>query len=142
MRTLVFIWVGVLGASLTYGQDLQKVLVKSFNLDAINQMKVDLQGKYEIIAWNNDYLKVHIELETSGLNDTSLRNLMRSGRYTLLLEDENGQAILKMPGMERKLPEKYKESVVYKIYKPDGLEILDDQGSLLGNAADDPSQPQ
>ena len=55
MRTLVFIWVGVLGASLTYGQDLQKVLVKSFNLDAINQMKVDLQGKYEIIAWNNDY---------------------------------------------------------------------------------------
>ncbi len=73
----------MLVAPMLFGQQAEKTLVKSFNLEGLQTVSLGIDAPVEITEWDQPFLRVqmHIELETG--SEALLKSLVRAGRYNL-----------------------------------------------------------
>ncbi|MEL6924168.1 MAG: hypothetical protein AAFO94_08980 [Bacteroidota bacterium] len=119
------------------GQQVEKTLVKAFNLQGKQELVLDLDGIVEVSQWENDIMRIQMQISVQ-TSSTMLKSMVRSGRYRLLSKEEGDKFIVYAPGTASKgLNKNLNERIVYKIYVPENVEVqvMDEILSTSGNAS-------
>jgi hypothetical protein len=85
----------------TFAQS-EKTLVKSIAIE--NSVTVfDLPGEHTTTVWENDYIRVSTTISMPNNNEDFLKRLIALGRYDLVVVNENGNMVIRMPKTHNKI---------------------------------------
>ena len=128
----------MLATVLTFGQQVEKTLVKAFNLQGKQLVVLDLDGVVEVTPWENDIMRIQMQISMDG-SGTVLKSMVRSGRYHLLSKANEDHFLVFAPKMKKGLNDNLNERIVFKIFVPDYVEVKveDEVMSSNKNTGDD-----
>ena len=69
--------------TITFAQQAEKTLVKSFNLQGNQVVIVDLEGPVEFKTWSNTTMRVQMDVQLGNGTEAMLKSLVKAGRYNL-----------------------------------------------------------
>jgi len=118
--------------------NVEKTLVKSFNLKGNTSVTLNLEGDIQVKERAGEIMRVQMLIGVAG-SDAMLKSLITAGRYNLVLEDAENGLVVSSPGLARKITvrgESLKENVSYVIYVPEDVTV-----SYGGEAASDLAKP-
>lgn len=120
MLTVLLLFV----SSMTYGQQVEKTLVKSFNLEGNQQVALQMDGPIEVRTWNNNFLRVQMQVTLREGSEALLKSLVQAGRYNLRheIEEETYKVLAPMLAMEVKVGGKpLQDEVSYIVFAPENV---------------------
>lgn len=83
----------ILVANIAFAQ-AQRTFVKSFNLKGDNQVVVNLDGPVEVKEWDQEVVRVLMNVSFENANDSALRFFTEKGRYRILQTTKNGTLVI------------------------------------------------
>ncbi len=112
----------------SYGiaQDVEKVLVKSFNLQGSQAVVLEMDAPTEVKTWKNDLLRVQMTITLSNGTESMLKSLIETGRYNLKSELVDGQFKVFAPALAREVKiggKTLEERVSIMVYGPESVQI-------------------
>lgn len=113
-------------SSAAFGQQAEKTLVKSFNVDNEQQVTLDLPGQVEVKHWNNKVMRVQMTITLENGSVPMLKSLITAGRYNLTSEMIEGNYTILAPNFAREIKLRgapLKEKVSYIVYSPENVHI-------------------
>ena len=122
-------------ASITFGQQAEKVLIKSFNTNGQQVLVFDLPGTAEIKVWDNPTIRVQMTIQLASGNHGMLDELIKVGRYNLTSEVTPAQFRVIAPNASRKITVKGQElmdTCTYQIFVPKNSIVQLNGQPLLG----------
>lgn len=122
MLTVLLLFV----SSMTYGQQVEKTLVKSFNLEGNQQVALQMDGPIEVRTWNNNFLRVQMQVTLREGSEALLKSLVQAGRYNLRheIEEETYKVLAPMLAMEVKVGGKpLQDEVSYIVFAPENVVV-------------------
>ncbi len=126
-------------ASITFGQQAEKVLIKSFNTNGQQTLVFDLPGTAEIKVWDNPTIRVQMTIQLASGNHGMLDELIKVGRYNLTSEVTPAQFRVVAPNVARKIKVKGQDLIdtcTYQIFVPkNSLVQLNGQVLIGGETA-------
>ena len=102
-RPLFTVFPLLLLALTAFGQKVERTLVKSFNLQSMDQVSLDFTGEIELREWNNPSLRVQMLIQIDEGSDKTLCSLITSRRYDLSSKIENDVFEIFAPGLQKKV---------------------------------------
>lgn len=112
--------------SISFSQDVEKVLVKSFNLQSSQAVVLEMDAPTEVKTWKNDILRVQMTITLGNSSESLLKSLMQVGRYNLKSEMVDGTFKVFAPalGKEVKVGGKLvEERVSIVVYAPESVQV-------------------
>lgn len=122
---------------ITYGQQVEKTLVKSFNLQGNQVVTLQMDGPIEVKTWNNNFLRVQMQVTLKEGSEALLKSLVQAGRYNLRYEMDGEAYTVLAPqlGLEVKVGGKPLQDVVsYLVYAPENVIVKVPEGKNAGGA--------
>ena len=104
-----------------YGQQAEKTLVKSFNLQGNQVVALQMDGPIEVATWDNNFLRVQMEVSLEQGSEALLKSLVRAGRYNLSHEVGEDSFQVKAPKMNHEVKiggRPLEDKVSYKVFAP------------------------
>jgi len=89
MKRFIVMLAMILVANIAFAQ-AQRTFVKSFNLKGDNQVVVNLDAPVEVKEWDQDVVRVLMNVSFENANDSALRFFTEKGRYRVLQNTKNG----------------------------------------------------
>jgi hypothetical protein len=127
-----------------HGQQTEKTLVKSFNLKGNQFVLLDLDGNVEVKEWNNELMRVQINVALENGTEAMLKSLVQAGRYNLKSDDSTGEFKVVAPGLQRKVTvrgQELVENISYTIFAPGKVNVrLTNEASTSKDGVKLPSQ--
>ncbi len=80
----------------------EKSFIKSFVAESTN-ISVDLDGIKEINEWNENFIRVQVTVGISNFNEDILKRLIALGRYSIESITREGEMMLIMPKLLKKI---------------------------------------
>lgn len=122
----------------TTAQNAEKTFVKSFNLKGNQTVELDLKGEVNVEEWNNTTMRVQFVVTIPNISESTLKSLVRTGRYNLLSKDTENALMVFAPAMQRDVKikgQKLDEQLSYTIYVPSNVIVKQvDEASTKLNA--------
>ena len=118
--------------------NVEKTLVKSFNLKGNTSVTLNLVGDIQVKERAGEIMRVQMLIGVAGSN-AMLKSLITAGRYNLVLEESENGLIVTSPGLARKITirgELLKENISYIVYVPEDVTV-----SYGGEVASDITKP-
>ncbi len=109
-----------------YGQEVEKTLVKSFNLEGNQVITFEVQGPVEVQTWSNNYLRVQIQVSLESGSEALLKSLVQAGRYNLRSEEKEGAYTIVAPNLGREVRiggKPIAEKVSFLINAPENVQV-------------------
>lgn len=109
---------------MSYGQQVEKTLVRSFNLQGSQVVALRMDGPIEVKTWNNNFLRVQMEISIEEGSEALLKSLVQAGRYNLVYEINDQAYTVTAPklGLEVKVGGKpLQDKVSYIIFAPENI---------------------
>ncbi len=106
--------------------NVEKTLVKSFNLQGNDVVELDLKGKVEVQHWNNSIMRIQMNIGLENGSSSMLKSLVQAGRYNLRSVEKDGVYKVYSPGMNRDVRIKGKELVEvlsYTVFLPQDVMV-------------------
>ena len=122
---------------MTYGQQVEKTLVKSFNLQGSQIVALQMTGPIEVRTWNNNFLRVQMQVSLKEGSEALLKSLVQAGRYNLRYEMDGEAYTVLAPqlGLEVKVGGKPLQDVVsYLVYAPENVIVKVPESKNAGGA--------
>lgn len=123
----------LLANSFLISQGVEKILVKSFNLNGNETVDLQLSGDVEVEEWNSDIMRVQMTITAENTSETTLKSLIKAGRYNIKSKEENDTYKIYVPGIEREIRVKgtpLNDKVSYVVSVPQGTFVrLADESS-------------
>jgi len=113
----------------------EKTLVKSFNLKGMQVVELDLDGEVEVIEWKNSIMRVQLNIVLEMGNESTLKSLVRSGRYNLYSKVSDEDFKIFAPGTKKGMTisgQNLNENVTYIVYAPENVIVR-----MAGEASSD-----
>jgi hypothetical protein len=108
-------------------QHAEKTLVKSFNLNGQNAVKLDVDGTVTVTTWNESQMRIQMTITLLNGSETMLKSLVTSGRYNLDAKELNGVFSIVAPGLERQIKlgsgQLLGEQITYMVFAPKDVTI-------------------
>lgn len=108
-------------------QTVSKTFTRSFNVEGIQQMELDLPGTVDVKPWDSPTIRFEIEVNLpSGSNPALLNELANVGRYNLSLQSQTQGSVITAPNLKRQIKSKgveIKEQVTFTVFAPKNLDI-------------------
>ncbi|MFT4760681.1 MAG: hypothetical protein ACI9XO_004355 [Paraglaciecola sp.] len=107
-------------------QNIEKTLIKSFNLKGNDFVELDLNGQVEVKEWSNSLMRVHVTVGIETGSDAMLKSLVTAGRYNLKASDTAEGLLIDAPSLARTITVRgveLKENITYVVYKPEGVTL-------------------
>lgn len=89
--------------SLALSQMASKTLVKSFNLQGLQTIDLQLNGDVQIVEWDNEIVRVQMTITSDNMAESTLKSLIKAGRYNLKSEEGTDAMKIYLPGIEREI---------------------------------------
>ena len=102
-------------------QNIEKTVIKSFNLEGNDFVELDLKGQVEVKEWSNSLMRVHVTINIETGSDAMLKSLVTAGRYNLKSNDTAEGLRIDSPNLARTITVRgveLKENITYVVYKP------------------------
>ena len=118
--------------------NVEKTLVKSFNLKGNTSVTLNLDGDIQVKERAGEIMRVQMLISVAGSN-AMLKSLITAGRYNLVLEESENGLVVTSPGLARKITirgESLKENISYVVYVPDDVTV-----SYGGEVSSDLTKP-
>ena len=123
----IHIFTGLMLVSvLANAQNVEKTLVKSFNLQGKQTVEIDLKGKVQVEKWNNSIMRIQFSVALENGTSSMLKSLVEVGRYNLKSSIEGDVMKIYAPGIEREVRIKGKqllENSTYTVYVPEDVNV-------------------
>ena len=109
------------------GQQVEKTLVKAFNLAGNNVVLLDVNDNSQVIVneWNQIQMRVIMTVSLENGSDLMLKSLVKVGRYNLDSVVEPGQLRIFLPGLEREVKLRnggqLVENINFEIFTPSNI---------------------
>ncbi|MBV6655875.1 MAG: hypothetical protein KI786_19035 [Mameliella sp.] len=103
------------------GQQVEKTLVKSFNLNGLQTVSLNVEAPVEVTDWDQPFLRVQMHIELDRGTEALLKSLVRAGRYNLSGKDQEGIYDITAPNLEREVTisgQPLNDRVSFVIMKP------------------------
>ncbi|MCB0559132.1 MAG: hypothetical protein H6573_03115 [Lewinellaceae bacterium] len=110
----------------TYGQQVEKTLVKSFNIQGSQIVALQMSGPIEVRTWSNNFLRVQMQVSLKEGSEALLKSLVQAGRYNLRSEIGNDAYNVLAPqlGLEVKVGGKQlQDEVSYIVFAPENVTV-------------------
>ncbi|MEM1321843.1 MAG: hypothetical protein AAGG75_16405 [Bacteroidota bacterium] len=105
-------------------RSIGRTLVTTLRYEAGSEVKLDLDGTTVVSEWDNDFIRIVIEIQTNLQHQETLDRLITSKRYAITSEtNEDLVMTIKNPFLRKVIMinnTPLKESLHYKIYVPRG----------------------
>lgn len=138
MKRFIVMLATILVANIAFAQ-AQRTFVKSFNLKGDNQVVVNLDGPVEVKEWDQEVVRVLMNVTFENANDSALRFFTEKGRYRILQTTKDGTLVISaMPrgGNIKYQGRPVEEVVTYTVLIPSNVnaEVIEaDTASASGN---------
>lgn len=109
-----------------FAQSAERTLVKSFNLKGNNSLVLDLEGDVDVQHWNNDLVRIQININVENVSDAILKSLIVAGRYNLNATEGEDGLVINAPALEKEVKlrgQLLKENLSYTIFAPESVSI-------------------
>lgn len=117
----------LLVTTVSYSQtQIEKTLVKSFNLKGSDVVLLDLDGDVEVKEWKNDIMRVQMTINLEGGTSSMLKSLIQVGRYNLSSDIEESDFKIFAPAMNKEIKVRgkvLKENIVYTVFTPENVTV-------------------
>jgi len=80
-----------------------KTLVKSFNLQGLQTIDLQLDGHVQIQEWDNDIVRIQMTVTSDNMAESTLKSLIKAGRYNLKSKEVKDAMKIYLPGVEREI---------------------------------------
>jgi hypothetical protein len=113
--------------------NIEKTLVKSFNLNGKTMIKVDLPNVVEVKTWNDPIARIEMNIAVENIGEPMLKSLIVAGRYNISTTYDANQMLLSSPAMQRTVKvngQEIKETVRYTLFVPSDVAVT--QGNAVG----------
>jgi hypothetical protein len=109
--------------SLVAMAQVQKSLIKSFNLSGANTVVLDLKGQVELKTADNSALRLQTDIELKNANINLFQIFLTKKRYDVQANLKNSEFALTAPDREqvRLGSSDLQETVSYIVYIPEGV---------------------
>ena len=100
---------------------MEKTLVKSFNLNGLQTVSLNVEAPVEVTDWDQPFLRVQMHIELDRGTEALLKSLVRAGRYNLSGKDQEGIYDITAPNLEREVTisgQPLNDRVSFVIMKP------------------------
>lgn len=107
-------------------QNIEKTLIKSFNLEGNDFVEMNVDGQVEVKEWSNSLMRVHVTIGIETGSDAMLKSLVTAGRYNLKANDTAEGLLIDSPGLARTITVRgveLKENITYVVYKPEDVTL-------------------
>lgn len=122
--------------SVSWGQTIEKVLVKSFNLQGAQEVVLKTTGGVTVQTWEQDILRIQMTIGLDqGGSDAMLKSLLQAGRYNLRAELVEGRLVIDNPGLERDVlrnGQPLAERISFVVFAPENLRVEVADGTSAG----------
>ncbi|MEL6637219.1 MAG: hypothetical protein AAFW73_20890 [Bacteroidota bacterium] len=128
-------------SSTGFAQQTEKTLVKSFNIDKVQEVTLDLDGAVEVRHWNNRLMRVQMTIALENGSVHMLKSLVSAGRYNLVHTDDGEVYTINAPNLAREIKlrgEPLQEKIEYVVFAPENISIrLADDASTSKDSVKD-----
>jgi len=112
--------------SIGLSQEVEKVLVKSFNLKGSQAVVIEMDAPTEVKTWKDDLLRVQMTITLSNGSESMLKSLIEVGRYNLKSEVIDGQFKVFAPNLAKEVKiggKTLDERVSIVVYGPESVQV-------------------
>ena len=93
----------------SFAQTTQRTLVKSFNVNNVQSVILNLDGDVEIRKWKKGLMRVEMKISLENGNDRLLKSMVIANRFNLDSEISEGQMTVFAPALENQITIRGKE---------------------------------
>lgn len=110
-------------------QNVEKTLVKAFNLSGFHSVLIDVPIENQVVIneWNQEQMRVVMTVSLGNGSDQMLKSLVKVGRYNLDSTDEESNLRVFLPALEREVKlrsgDKLIENINFEIYAPANIHV-------------------
>ncbi len=115
----------LLVTTVSYSQtQVERTLVKSFNLKGSDVILLDLDGAVEVKEWKKGIVRVQMDINLEDGSASMLKSLIQVGRYNLISKIEENDFKIYAPAMNKEIKVRgkvLKENIVYTVFAPENV---------------------
>ncbi|MCH2084271.1 MAG: hypothetical protein MK226_17880 [Saprospiraceae bacterium] len=118
----LLLFVGIL----SFAQQAEKTLVKTFNLHGNNVVRLDMNGPVEVRTWKNPTMRVQMTISSENGSNALLKSLVQSGRYNLRSTQGEEGLVINAPAFKREVKlgkTLIQENLSFVIYAPENTSV-------------------
>ena len=117
-------------------QQAEKTLVKSFNVKNYQVVVLDVEGDVQLKSWNEEQMRILMTITLQDGTETVLKSFIKSGRYHLDAEENEGELKIIAPGLDKQIRLRngtdVGESVSFIVYAPQNIFVKIRAGEATG----------
>ena len=109
------------------GQEVQKTLVRAFDVGGASELSLDLDGPVVVQSWSNSMVRVQMQITLSNVTGNMLQSLITSGRYNLKGAPEGNNFVISAPAMRKTVrvgDAELAERVSYTVFVPEKASVI------------------
>ena len=112
---------------------IEKTLVKAFNIDGNNIVEMDVSEKSNVVVhkWGEDQMRVIMTVSLENGSDMMLKSLVKVGRYNLDGSDESGLFRVFLPELMKEVKlrsgNKLIENIDFEVFVPSDVQVKTNQ---------------
>ena len=136
LTSVIFLFAALLQVASAQGvQGIEKILVKSFNLNGLQEVVIHAAGPVELKTWEGDFMRIQMTVHIDQANESMIKSLVQTGRYNLITEVEDGRWLVRTPGLNREVlrnGQALQERVSFLIFAPAHVKLEVQNSSSAG----------
>ena len=125
-KFLSVLFLSVTMTTTVFAQNVEKTLVKSFNLKGKQTVVMNVEGNVDVKEWNNDIMRVQMSIELSNGTNSMLKSLVQARRYNIVSAVDGDALNIKVPGLSKTVKvggQSLTEKITYTVFAPKDVEV-------------------
>jgi len=129
MKARIIILTGIyflLATSMMLGQNVEKTLVKSFNLKGSDVVYMEVTGDVDVQQWDKKFMRIQMTISLENSNERILKSLVGARRYGLKAKFADHEMTVFAPALNKDVKikgVKLKEKIGYTVFVPKNVTV-------------------
>ena len=130
-QTFLIGLIGLLATNMCLGQVVQRTIVKSIDLQHVNEVIVPTGQPVSVEQWDRSYARICIDVKTVGVNKQTFMQCLRQNRYQCIPDIIAGTLVLELPNLVEPLSDNIQEEIHIRVLIPHANHSLSDSRQVL-----------
>ncbi len=136
MKARTIILTGIfflMASSMMFGQNVEKTLVKSFNLKGADVVYMDVTGDVDVQQWDKKFMRIQLTIALENSSERILKSLVEARRYGLKAKYTDHEMTVFAPGLAKDVKikgVKLNEKIGYTVYVPKNVTVTIENGAI------------
>lgn len=120
--------------SISVAQQVQKTLLKTFNISNSEQVVLDINGVVNVEKWSNPTVRIQMEITYKNANVHVMKHLITKGRYNFKSEVTPDGYAISIPEISKAVQiskdgKMLEETITYTVFVPENVSFIVSEAS-------------